>query len=864
MHKSGLLSFLGLLPDAALLLDAEGCIEGANELAAELLRIPLDDLEGMAAATLQPIGGHDPVWYSPGTRRVRLRNVSVEVAVRDVRVEESELHLAILREALVGTSDQAVDAWKIGLIERDFVAGTLRATPRLRELLGLEDSTLTTETITNVFHPDDQTKLVQAMEQAADPAGTGAVHFLGRVVKPDGAMRWVRAIASSEFAEIDGERRPVRVLVSLVDDTEQEELALAVQRHEERLRLATDVTGVGIFDRIILPTMVTPYWSASMREIIGYDPDTHADPDWFIERVHPDDMPRMIAAVDEANEPQGDGRVEVVVRWIHPDGDHRRFLIRSTTLFLKSDKAHVATRSIGAILDITEQSAAEDELRSRTAILDATPDFVGMADEEGRVLYLNKGARLFWGIGESDPVNHLKIGTLHTTESLLQFHKTGMPTVRRDGVWSGESTLRRHDGEMIPMSQVIVSHQTKSGETRFSTVSRDLSKLKLLEEQYRQSQKMEAIGRLAGGIAHDFNNLLSVIMGCNELAGMDLAPEHPARVELNEVGLAAERAAGLTRQLLAFGRKQILQPTVLDINDVLAEMKPLLQRLVDESIEVEVILIDQPAMIKAEHTQVQQILLNLVVNSRDAMPNGGILTVEALKGVVEDDDTANRLDLPAGDYAIIAVSDTGHGMSAEVREQIFDPFFTTKGPGQGTGLGLATVFGIVRQSGGSIWVYSEVGRGTTFKIYLPSSDEAPKAVRKPSVPLRAPQSGVILLAEDDAQLRKMVSNTLLRAGYEVITAESALEVLQAGREHEGVIDLLLTDVIMPGISGKQLAERLHESKPHTSVLYMSGYTENSIVHHGVLDDDVNFLAKPVTPGRLLSAIEDVLGRRVER
>lgn len=859
MNRSSLVSFLGVLPDAALLIDAEGRIGCANELAAKLLRMPAEDLQGMAGESLQPTGTL-VLWYLPGTRRARLGEVRVEVAVREICVGDESLRLAVLRETPLVASELVVDAWKIGVLEHDLVTGVLDATPRLRELLGVGDSVVTRESFTNAFHADDRPLVLQAIRDASEPR-LGVASFIGRVVTPSGAIRWVRTFARVEFVEIDGQPRPTRSTVSLLDVTEREELALTLQRHEERLRLAMGVTGVGIFDLISQPHDVAPYWSASMRKILGYHQDEPPSREWLFERIHTDDMERTIGAIDAAGESGGDGRVEVSFRWNHPDGEPRQLLLRSTTLFLEGDDSVMPTRSIGAILDITEQSAAEDELRSQSAILDTTPDFVGIANEEGGVLYLNKAARLFWGIGESDPIAHLKIGALHSDESLVQFRETAMPTVRRDGLWSGESLLRRHDGVMIPISQVILSHRTNSGEKRFSTVWRDLSKMKLLEEQYRQSQKMEAIGRLAGGIAHDFNNLLSVIMGCCELARMDLAADHPARTELDEVALAAERAAGLTRQLLAFGRKQILQPTVLDINEVLREMRPMLQRLVNESIEVEVLLIDQPARIKADHTQVQQILLNLVVNARDAMPNGGVLTVEALKGVLDDEETARRLDLPTGDYAIIAVSDTGHGMDEDTRQRIFDPFFTTKGPGQGTGLGLATVFGIVRQSGGSIWVYSEVGRGTTFKIYLPSSDETPKVQREPSPPLRSPQTGVILLAEDDAQLRKMVSNTLLRAGYEVITAESGLEVLQASHDHEGVIDLLLTDVIMPGVSGKELAERLLESRPEVSVLYMSGYTENSIVHHGVLDDDVNFLPKPVTPARLLSAIEDVLGRR---
>lgn len=858
MDREAFFAFVDCLPDAAVILGADGFIIGANELAAVLLRKPLSALQGMSGSALQKRGAQ-ALWYLHGSRSVRLGEEKVEVSVSEVCVDQVDLRLAILRRVPVVDSCKLVDAWQIGAFEQDFETGMRFSTPRLCELLAMKGSVTSLESIGDAFHPDERSFFSEKLEEALVPTGTGRSDFTGRVLGRDGGTLWLHARFSTEFSEVDGLRHPRSTLISLVDVTEQQRVALAVLRHEERLRLATDVTGVGVFDRFILPHGLTPYWSESMRKLLGFDEEEPADPEWFAQRVHSDDAQRMLDAIEAANHPQGDGHVEVSVRWNHPDGNVRRFLIRSSTLFLQSDKVRVATRSIGAVLDVTLQSAAEDELRTRSAILDATPDLVGLADGQERLLFLNVAARLFWGIGEEQSLDGMLIRDFYSHESMQFIREVALPAAAQDGAWSGEFVIRRHDGEMIPMSQVIMAHRVSSG-TRYSTVLRDLSKQKLLEEQYRQAQKMEAIGRLAGGVAHDFNNLLSVIMGCGHLARDELRLDHPARLELDEVLLAAERAAGLTRQLLAFGRRQILKPSVLDLRGVLDGMAPMLERLVDESIAIEMLGTEGPVRIKADPTQVEQIVLNLVVNARDAMPYGGKLKLKLSTETVEDGVVSSKLDLPVGSYAVISVSDTGHGMDAETLKQIFEPFFTTKGPGQGTGLGLATVFGIVHQSGGIVEVDSDLGRGTRFDVYLPLSTEDVTAVSVPELAPLTPHSGVVLLAEDDAQLRRMLRSVLTREGFKVLSADSSTEVIEVATAHQGDIDLLLTDVVMPGISGRLLAERVLEFRPDIAVLYMSGYTEDSIVHHGVLEEGLSFLPKPVTPELLLAAIDRVLGR----
>ncbi|MBI1790268.1 MAG: response regulator [Acidobacteria bacterium] len=479
-------------------------------------------------------------------------------------------------------------------------------------------------------------------------------------------------------------------------------------------------------------------------------------------------------------------------------------------------------------------------------------------DSQGRFLFLNEfGQRLFrdlrWTLrdglldGTDDPAAAAAIAT---DQIVLE---TGRPAQTVQEILHGPATVRHWLVNKFPITS------PDGGPVLLGGIALEITEQKRLEERLRLSQKLEAVGQLAGGVAHDFNNLLTVIQGYGQMLREALAAGHDGIGMLDEMLRASDRAAGLTRQLLAFSRKQILEPKVLNLNGVIGEVEKMLRRLIGENIEIRTLLEPRLGMVKVDQGQIEQVIVNLAVNARDAMPEGGELIIETSNADLEEAGSNHHDRMEPGRYVLLAVRDTGIGMDKATQAQIFEPFFTTKERGKGTGMGLATTYGIVKQSGGYIWVDSGLGRGSTFRVYLPrTGEEAAAWVSKPA--FQAPVTGheTVLVVEDEPSVRDLVQRLLQMQGYTVLAAGLPGEALEIVRERGASINLLLTDVLMPQMDGKQLAEQARSLRPGLKVLYMSGYADETIVSHGVLEPGAALLHKPFQVGELVRKVREVL------
>ena len=472
----------------------------------------------------------------------------------------------------------------------------------------------------------------------------------------------------------------------------------------------------------------------------------------------------------------------------------------------------------------------------------------------GRFLEVNEAFERIVG-SESGLVGRT-IGEVGLWSDATEYERV-LDQLRKHGsVRNLDLAIRKLNGTSCPV-QASFEQIEVGGEGCLLALVHDLSERARLENQLRQSQKMEAVGRLAGGVAHDFNNILTVIMACSATLEHALASQEPLREDVALIQSAAERAAALTGQLLAFSRKQVVEPRSLDLNAVVSGLEPMLRRLIPENIDLSSTLAQDLGTIRSDPGQIEQIIVNLVVNACDAMPDGGSLMIETAAVDVDSDYVENHVMARAGQYVRLAVSDTGIGMDDQTKAQIFEPFFTTKGPGQGTGLGLATVYGTVKQNEGFVWVYSEPGRGSTFKIYLPVVVAAVEK-KQEVAPTTMRGTETVLLVEDEPAVRRLSHNMLVQQGYQVITASDGLDAVELASKHKGPIDLLITDVVMPRMGGREVAERLRQTHPNLRVLFTSGYTDDMVVRQDLVGGGSAFLQKPFTPTVFWSKVRSVL------
>lgn len=517
------------------------------------------------------------------------------------------------------------------------------------------------------------------------------------------------------------------------------------------------------------------------------------------------------------------------------------------------------TAAIVVYMDVTDVKYAETHQRKLLTAIEQSSDIVVITDTEGAIQYVNSSFETITGYAKEEVIGQT-MRILKSGEHDETFYKTLWETIGSGRVWSGQLINKKKDGSLYYENANISPVLDESGHIiNYVAVKRDITKERELESQLRQSQKMESVGRLAGGVAHDFNNILTAIIGYTNFALSKIRPEHEIHDDLLQVKAASERAANLTRQLLAFSRKQILQPKIIELNQLILDLDKMVRRLIGEDIEYVTIPSDGLWKVKADPSQLEQVIINLVVNARDAMPAGGKLIIETKNITLDEGYIRTHADTQPGDYVMIAVSDTGTGINENIREKIFEPFFTTKEREKGTGLGLSTVHGIVKQSGGSIFVYSELGQGTTFKIYLPRVYQECDSPLEP-LEITIPYSGkeTILLVEDNDMVRSLVKQALILSGYNVLTASYGSQAIELVERYREPIHLLITDVVMPRMSGKELAEILAAKYGFLKILYMSGYTDNAIVHHGMLDQGINFLQKPFSPQLLLQTVRRLL------
>ncbi|MBZ5696329.1 MAG: PAS domain S-box protein [Acidobacteriia bacterium] len=707
--------------------------------------------------------------------------------------------------------------------------------------LGYSREELTAMPYVELIHPDDRAATLEDAQKVM--AGTRTTSFENRQRCRDGSYRWF----SWSVTVSNPEQVFYAAARDVTDQKRTEERVLrvahAMENNSEMICMA-GADGRAVFvNRALL--QATGYRE---EELLGRSLNESL--------LSPNNPATLTEEFQDSFRREGKWRGECLYR--RKDGTNMPVSLSLSVL--RNDEGLV-TGAFAIVQDITERRRLEESVVRLAHAVENNREMICMTDETGRASFVNPALLQATGFREEDLLGKDFAETLFSPNNPPTLQEEIQNGITREGKWRGEALQRRKKGPDLPVSLSISVIRDNGGRvTGAFAVAQDITERRSLEDQLRRAQKMEAVGQLAGGIAHDFNNLLMVIIGYAGDVAERLDASDPLHKKVEQISKAGQRAASLTRQLLAFSRQQVLEPKVLNLNSVVEDIKKMLGRLISEDIELIAELDPDLGQVKTDQGQIEQVIVNLAVNARDAMPQGGKLLIQTSNVEVDDAFARQRPPMSAGPYVRLAITDTGIGMDAETQSHIFEPFFTTKERGKGTGLGLATVYGVVKQSGGFIWVYSEPGKGSTFEVLLPRVKAKPTEAGRQDGGSHESARGseTILLVEDDEALRKLIRLSLGERGYTILEAANGTEALQHARQKAGKIDLLLTDVVMPEMSGPQVADGVVALNPRTKVLYMSGYPEYAAKSEELLKEGRKFLQKPYTTSDLARMVRKTL------